>query len=102
MRDPQDEVSPKSNYQIIQLERQGKEIIMRAAHVGEPLQLIGSHVIDDLSGEVLAGLFICSHNENVMEEARVWNVRIDKPVGDSYNPKPRGMAWLPARNHECF
>lgn len=79
MRDPEDEIfSPKANYQIIQLERKGKEIIMRAAHVGEPLQLIGSHVLVGLPNEILAGLFICSHNETVLEEARVWNVRIDQ------------------------
>src|SRR5680860_1775616 len=44
MRDPQDEIfSPKTNYGILQLERSGEEIIMRAAHFGEPLQTIGSH-----------------------------------------------------------
>ncbi|NQU86488.1 MAG: TolB family protein [Mariniphaga sp.] len=96
MRDPQDEIfSTKSWYTILQLERKGKEIIMRAAHPGEPLQLIGSHVIDDLSGEVLAGLFICSHNEDVLEEARIWNVRIDKPVSDDYSTGRDG--WLGCR-----
>ncbi len=78
MRDPQDEIfAPKANYQIIQLERKGKELIMRAAHVGEPLQLIGSHVLVGLPNEVLAGLFICSHNPTVLEEARITNVRIE-------------------------
>ncbi|MBW8330778.1 MAG: biopolymer transporter TolR [Prolixibacteraceae bacterium] len=95
MRDPEDEIfSPKSNYQIIQLERKGKEITMRAAHIGEPLQVIGSHVLASLPGEVLAGLFICSHNETVLEEARVWNVRIDQPVADNYNTD---QGWLGCR-----
>jgi len=84
MRDPEDEIfSTKANYQIIQLERKGSEITMRAAHVGEPLQVIGSHVLESLPGEVLAGLFICSHNEKVLEEACVWNVRIDRPVAEN-------------------
>jgi len=87
MRDPQDEIfSSKVNYRTIQLERSGKEIIMRAAHPGEPLQTIGSVVMNDMPDEVLAGLFIGSHNDGVVEEARVWNVRIDQPVPDTYNP----------------
>ena len=69
---------PKPGYQIIQLERQGKNIIFRAAQVGEPLQIIGSTVMNDMPDDVLAGLFINSHNPDVIEEARVWNVRIDQ------------------------
>ncbi|MEZ5039115.1 MAG: biopolymer transporter TolR [Saprospiraceae bacterium] len=91
MRDPADEIfAPKSNYSIIQLERKGKEVIMRAAHVGEPLQVIGSQVMADMPDEVLAGLFICSHNPAVMEEATIWNVRIDQPVSDGYNASQQG------------
>ena len=86
MRDPEDEIfSPKKNYQILQLERIGKKIIMRAAHPGEPLQQIGATSTDNMKDEVLAGIFICSHNEEAIEEARVWNVRIDKPVPDGYD-----------------
>jgi len=73
-------------YQIIQLERQGKVIIFRAAQVGEPLQVIGTERMKDMPDEVLAGIFINSHNPDVVEEARVWNVRIDKPVPEGYNP----------------
>ncbi|HEX6893019.1 MAG TPA: hypothetical protein VF141_20055, partial [Chryseolinea sp.] len=91
MRDPEDEVfSPKKNYRTIQLERAGKEIIMRAAHSGEPLQTIGSVTLEDMPDEVLAGLFISSHNPDVVEEAKVWNVRIDQPVPEGYNPGREG------------
>ncbi len=84
MRDPEDEIfTPKKSYRTIQLERAGKEIIMRAAHPGEPLQTIGSIVLEDMPDEVLSGLFIGSHNPDVVEEANVWNVRIDQPVPDS-------------------
>lgn len=96
MRDPQDEIfPPKSNYTIIQLERAGKKIIMRAAHFGEPLQYIGSHEMKDMPAEVFAGIFVSSHNPEVVEEGRAWNVRIDKPVPDSYNPGREG--WLGCR-----
>jgi Tol biopolymer transport system component len=44
-----------------------------------------------LPDEVLAGLFICSHNESVVEQARVWNVRIDKPVAQVYNAYQQGF-----------
>lgn len=57
MRDPQDEIfAPKANYQILQLERNGEYIIMRAAQVGEPLQVIGKQEMSDLPDEVFAGL----------------------------------------------
>ncbi len=96
MRDPQDEIfAPKPGYQIIQLERQGKTLIFRAAQVGEPLQVIGTERARDLPDEVLAGLFVNSHNPDVMEEARVWNVRIDRPVPDTYNPDREG--WVGCR-----
>jgi TolB protein len=96
MRDPQDEIfAPKPGYQIIQLERQGQNIIFRAAQAGEPLQEIGIQCMPDMPGEVLAGLFINSHNPDVTEEARVWNVRIDKPVSDDYDPMQQG--WLGCR-----
>jgi len=87
MRDPQDEIfAMGSSYSIIQLERKGKTYIMRAAHKGEPLEIIGSRTMDKLPDKVLAGIFICSHDTAVSEEALVWNVRIDKPVPDSYDP----------------
>ena len=87
--------SPKNNYEILQLERKGSEIIMRAAHWGEPLQLIGTKEIESLSGKVLVGLFLNSHDPNSVEKAKAWNVRIDKPVPEDYNPGEQG--WLGCR-----
>ena len=96
MRDPEDEIfPPKSNYTIIQLERSGDELIMRAAHFGEPLQFIGSHVMPHMPDEVLAGMFVSSHNPEVVEEGLAWNVRIDRPVADDYSPGREG--WLGCR-----
>ena len=96
MRDPEDQfVAPKKNYQILQLERSGKNIIMRAAHPGEPLQVIGEKTMNDLRDSVFAGLFITSHHADVMEAARIWNARIDQPVANNYNPGRQG--WLGCR-----
>ena len=91
MRDPEDEIFAKgSGYDVIQVERLGKIIIMRAAHFGEPFELIGWHEMGNLTDEVLAGVFVCSHNPEIVEEATIWNVRIDKPVADNYNPGREG------------
>ena len=96
MRDPQDEIFDlKKNVEVIQVERSGKKIIMRAANVGEPLQLVGMQEMKDLPDEVLAGLFVCSHNADVQEEGMAWNVRIDKPVADKYDGYHDG--FLPSR-----
>jgi Tol biopolymer transport system component len=92
MRDPQDEIfATGSKYNTIQIERSGKKIIMRAAHTGEPFDVVGSYEMDKLSDEILAGPFICSHNTDVIEEVKIWNVRIDKPVGDDYNTAKSGF-----------
>ena len=90
MRDPQDEIFyAKRAPQVIQLERQGKKITMRVANWGEPLQEVGSREMPEMPDEVLAGLYITSHDPDVVEEARVWNVRIDKPVPSNYHPNPQ-------------
>ena len=86
MRDPQDEIfSTKKNTQIIQLERMGKRYIMRIANAGEPLQELGRTDMVDMPDEVMAGLFICSHNPAQQEEGIAWNVRIEKPVADTHD-----------------
>jgi Tol biopolymer transport system component len=91
LRDPEDQYfAPKSGYSILQLERAGKSYIMRAAHPGEPLQVIGEREVEGLPDEVMAGLFICSHDPSVTEEVRVRNVRIDSPVPVNYNPDREG------------
>ena len=94
MRDPQDEIFAKdSSFNVIQVERAGKKIIMRAAHNGKALITIGSTEMENLPDEVLVGPFICSHNPEVTESVKIWNVRIDQPVADSYDTykdKPLG------------
>jgi TolB protein len=93
MRDPEEErFYPKKGGQTIQLERIGKTITMRIAHPGEPLQIVGSYQTETLEGEVLAGIYICSHDSNTVASAKVWNVRIDKPVIHDYTSNPHAVA----------
>ena len=89
MRDPEDEIFlAKKGGQIIQMERRGKTVSMRVANPGEPLQMVGSHEMPHMADSVLAGLYVCSHNAEAMETATIWNVRIDKPVENRYEPNP--------------
>ena len=90
MQDPQGEIfSAKKGLQTMQLERKGKTLIMRMANRGEPLQLVGKHDLNDLKDTVLAGLYICAHDSSILASARVWNVRIDHPVENPYQPNPQ-------------
>jgi TolB protein len=103
MKDPEDEIFAKgSNYEIIQIERSGKIIFMRAAHPGKPLEEIGSYEMTNLPDEIIAGPFICSHNAEKVEEVTIWNVRIDKPVADNYNPYREGFLGCRLETMDVF
>jgi Tol biopolymer transport system component len=92
MRDPQDEIFAKDSlYNVIQIERAGKNITMRAAHNGKPLETIGSHELENMPDEVMVGPFICSHDSDIVESVKIWNVRIDQPVADNYDPGKLGF-----------
>ena len=89
MKDPDWEIFyPKKGCQTMQLERTGNLITMRVANPGEPLQLVGS-VQAATAGPVYAGLYVCAHYSNSVAEAKVWNVRIDRPGKDLYYPNPQ-------------
>lgn len=75
----------KRNVQTMQLEKKGDFYIMRAARYGEPLQMVGYCQVGNMSGDVLAGLFVCAHDSSRVQEAKVRNVRIDKPVPTGNN-----------------
>ncbi|MDZ7371719.1 MAG: biopolymer transporter TolR, partial [candidate division KSB1 bacterium] len=70
---------------ILQLERSGDRITMRAAHFGAPLQQTGSLELA-LGDTIYAGLFICSHEADVFEQARISNVRIEVPAPAGFRP----------------
>ena len=80
MRDPQDEIffAEKFLPQVIQMERVGQKLTMRVGNPGEALKTVGSYE-GNLPDAVLGGVYICSHNPEVAEQARVWNVKIDRP-----------------------
>lgn len=80
MRDPEGEIFfPQKKFEVIQLQRIGKTFTMKVGHKGEPLQIVGSHEMPNLSGEVLVGLFVCAHDPEVVQEAKVRDVHINKP-----------------------
>jgi Tol biopolymer transport system component len=89
IRDPQDLIiSPKRGMQTLQLERIGKKVTMRAAGPGEPLQEIGSVSMADMPDSLVAGIFFCAQDNGKSDSSLVWNLRIDKPIADNYNPNP--------------
>lgn len=91
MRDPEDEIffPKKAIFQTIQLERTGTTITMRVANPREPLQVVGATQALSMKESVFAGLYICSHDPDRIEEAKIWNVRIDQPVKNEYSPNPQ-------------
>ncbi len=68
---------------VIQLERQGHTYILSVAKFGEPFVV---HQVEnlDLGDEVYIGLFVCSHEEDVVETAVFENVRIVAPAGAGF------------------
>lgn len=79
MKDPEGEIFyPEKTFEVVQLQRIGKKLIMRVGHVGEPLKAVGAHIMNNMPEDALVGLFICSHDPEVTEEAKVWDVHIDR------------------------
>ena len=70
---------------VIQLERKGNVYTMSVAHKGE--MFVSQEISDvDLGDDVYVGLFICSHNPNVVEKAVFNNVRIVAPAPPTLVP----------------
>ncbi|WP_373521272.1 hypothetical protein [Aquiflexum sp.] len=70
MRDPEDEIfAEDGSFQTIRLERKGNEYTMWAAKAGGDLQQIGSQSLEAIPEDALLGVFICSHNPDVLEQA---------------------------------
>ena len=64
---------------VIQLERRDSLFIMSVARAGEPF--VATEVMTvSLNDNVYAGLFVCSHNDAVVEQATFSNVRIVVPA----------------------
>jgi TolB protein len=66
---------------VLQLEKKGNTYTMSVAHFGEVYTVQKLENID-LGTDLLAGLFVCSHNNKFMEEVVFTNTRIFKTVPD--------------------
>lgn len=64
---------------VIQLERRGDTLIMSAARFGETFTTRSVENLP-LGEEVYVGLFVCSHNANVVERALFRDVRVTTPA----------------------
>lgn len=77
--------SPVVAPDVIQLERRGDLFIFSAAVRGRPFDTLAVRQAA-LSGEVYAGLFVCSHDNSVTETAVFSNVRITRPAWSGLVP----------------
>ncbi len=70
---------------VVQLERKGNRYIMSVAHFGETFT---TKEISDISlgDEVYAGLYVCSHNNRVVETAVFGDVEIVVPARENFVP----------------
>jgi hypothetical protein len=60
---------------ILQLERRGRSFFVSIAKIGNPFWTV--EIPDfDLPQEMLLGLFVCAHNKNQVEEAKLTQTRI--------------------------
>jgi TolB protein len=68
----------------IELERSGNTFTFSAATYGENYKSVSKEI--SLNEEVYAGLFLCSHREDVVEKAIFSNVRIIIPAAKDFRP----------------
>ncbi len=66
---------------FVQVERKGNEFFFRISKDGQPLEEVGKVELE-MDDQVLAGMFISSHNADVKEKAQFWNVRLEKPAAE--------------------
>lgn len=77
--------SPVKAPDIIQLERRGNHFFLGVAQFGKPFWTV--EVPDlELPGELYGGLFVCSHNADVIEQSEFDNVRIIYPAPEGFVP----------------
>jgi Tol biopolymer transport system component len=77
--------SPAKAPDFVQLERLGNRMTLSTARFGDPL--VSCQLPDlPLGDEVLVGLFLCSHNSNVVEKAIFRDVRVIRPAKAGFVP----------------
>ena len=78
-------ISKDSLPDVIQLERKGEDFIMSTAKFGEDfveVKLTSAH----LKNQVYVGLYVSSHNSDIVEVAKFRNVRIVRPASPDFQP----------------
>lgn len=76
-----EQVIADSNASVIQLSRIGSTYSFSVAKKGQPFSTVEVSDVE-LKNEVLAGIYVCAHNPDVIESATFRNVRIIKPAPD--------------------
>ncbi len=76
--------APQTGADVIQLERKGLTYIMSVAQHGEAFVAVEATDID-LGDEVYVGLFVCSHEDDVVERAAFCDVRIVVLVKEDFD-----------------
>ena len=81
----EEKIFPFNQADVIQLQRKSNKYTASMAQFGDPFR---SEEIADiaLGDDVYVGLFVCSHNNDVVEKAVFSNVRITVPARDNFVP----------------
>jgi len=83
--DTEEVTSPNTSPDVIQLERRGDTYIMSSAKFGEEFTSVELTSVQ-LDNEVYIGIYMCSHNPEVLESATYRNVRVIRPVDPDFEP----------------
>ncbi|MCB9286695.1 MAG: TolB family protein [Lewinellaceae bacterium] len=78
-------ISPVKMADVIQLERRGQSFLLSVARFGNPFWTVEVPFFE-FPEELFAGLFICSHNADVVEKAEFDNVRMVIPAAPDFQP----------------
>jgi hypothetical protein len=70
---------------VLQLERSGKRFTMSAAHFGETFTTQSFEGIE-LPDEVYVGIYICAHDNTLVEKGIFRNVRLVRPAKPDFRP----------------
>lgn len=83
--DTREVVSADTFPDVIQLERRGEHFIMSSAKFGQPFTEVRT-VNESIDNQAYIGLYVCSHNADIMEVAKFRNVRIIRPADPDFTP----------------
>ena len=72
----------------IRLEKRGDAFTMYLSNHGEPLHQVGASIKLHLQDPYYVGLGVCSHNKDIVEQARFSNVKLEQPVQKTTEAKP--------------